>query len=554
MGLSATMVWEFRSGATAANANGGAFKPGASGTDWSQQTAAQYNLTSITSAGAGNVILTASASADMVGNAIHMISGTNFTPGWFEITAVSVGVSITCSTNQAGTAICVTGAGSAGIANIGGAMSMNSSTANQSDANLGLAISPGNTVYMQGAFTLGINFSPTAGVAGTPVTFIGYQTVRGDNPLLGNRPTINCGAASTFSLGVRNQAFNLNLTGSNTVVFSTATDAFIVNTKVTNNSTTAARFACSNASGASGYFERCEFISYRGIAFNMAAGCTINGCYIHDSDTGIANAATTPVMISDSIFAGNVTAAINTTGGSTNIFYLKNNTFYGAESKLGTGVILFAGQNDAVLVNNNFYGLVTAVNDGNGVGFSYENFNDFFNCTTARTGITAGPNSIAVNPGFSNVAQITGVNGTTSGSVLTSAGATFTGITVNQDFCYISAGTGITAGKYMITAFTATTLTLDIAPGTSAVADKIFSVTTGNNFAVGSNVKQIGTPSAFGASTASFVDLGAAQRNGDLDQPATTDVRSGVSFNNGTKTGTLVSSGGTQHLGPGKMG
>ena len=53
-----------------------------------------------------------------------------------------------------------------------------------------------------------------------------------------------------------------------------------------------------------------------------------------------------------------------------------------------------------------------------------------------------------------------------------------------RDFLYLVSGTGITAGIYGITAHTSTTITLDIAPGTDATADKVWQITTGRNFAI----------------------------------------------------------------------
>ena len=171
MALAAGIIWEVR---TTGNAqNGGAFNPAGSGVDYSQQNAAQYALTGVTSGGAGNTVLTASAAADMVGNTIQVISGTNFTTGFFEITSVSVGVSITCSTNNAGASIS-TGIGASGVMNIGGALT----TMLQPD------VIAGNQVYVKATATYTITATQTfsvAGTAGNPITFIGYTTIRGDN-------------------------------------------------------------------------------------------------------------------------------------------------------------------------------------------------------------------------------------------------------------------------------------------------------------------------------------------------------------------------------------
>ncbi len=86
------MVWEVRGAGS--DTNGGGYKPGASGTDWSQQNAAQYALTNGTSNGT-TTILTVSAVADMVGNTVYVAGGTGTITGtWLEITGQSTGTSI----------------------------------------------------------------------------------------------------------------------------------------------------------------------------------------------------------------------------------------------------------------------------------------------------------------------------------------------------------------------------------------------------------------------------------------------------------------------------
>lgn len=110
--ISAAAIWRVRPSGTATG--GGFYVSG--GTDYSQQDAPQYALTGVTTAGADAILLSASAAADMVGNGVYIASGTNFTVGWYEVASVSVGVSITLDRT------CTTGAGAAGVVNIGGAL------------------------------------------------------------------------------------------------------------------------------------------------------------------------------------------------------------------------------------------------------------------------------------------------------------------------------------------------------------------------------------------------------------------------------------------------
>ena len=197
MALSASTVWEVRAGGSD-TANGGGFVTGASGTDYSQQNSPQYSLTGLTSAGAGNVILTASASADMIGNILRVTGGTNFTVGWFQITAVSVGVSITVSTNSAGTGV-TTGVGASGTAAVGGAL------ASPGIAALNMTVA-GMVAYI---CNQGTTFSITSasvnvsgGVIGATVAglIVGYATNR--NPANTDSPPtlqLNVASATMFN-------------------------------------------------------------------------------------------------------------------------------------------------------------------------------------------------------------------------------------------------------------------------------------------------------------------------------------------------------------------
>lgn len=98
-------------------------------------------------------------------------------------------------------------------------------------------------------------------------------------------------------------------------------------------------------------------------------------------------------------------------------------------------------------------------------------------------------------------------------SVLTQSGATFPAFVADRDFLHLVSGTGITAGVYGIVSNTGTTITLDIAPGTNATADKVFFVTRGHNFTVGTPMRAIGNPGLFpGGIMTGYTDLGAAQR------------------------------------------
>ncbi len=213
MALDSTITWEVRT--TGDDDNGGGYKPGSTGTDFSQQNAPQYALTGIASSGAGDTVLSALAADDMVGNIAQTISGTNFNSGFYEILSVSVGVSITFSTNNASASIC-SGVGASGVINIGGALA--------SPAIAAAAKSAGNDVFIKaGTYSVttastnvanGCVDDNTGGTGSTNTSnWVGYNT----NRFWGNSDTPPLlqasGAISGFTIflisGVAAEAYNI---------------------------------------------------------------------------------------------------------------------------------------------------------------------------------------------------------------------------------------------------------------------------------------------------------------------------------------------------------
>lgn len=510
MAIDATVIWEARATATASMVNGGGFKPGASGTDYSKQDAAQYALTGVTSGGAGNTVLTASAAADMVGNVIHTVSGTNFTNNsWFEITSVSVGASITCSTNSAGASIS-TGVGVSGVMNVGGALSFNSTL----DDDFFEQMIGGQTLYMKnGSFSLGENISvaSTSSSLTNPCVIIGYNSTRGDNPTGSSRPTWNFGVNAVVWGPVFILKY-LSITGTGTTVTSIASGSGQYHyCKITNTSTTAARLAISCGSTIVGLMNNIEAVSQNGTAIANGTGGGVRhvACYAHDSDTGFSVA--TQGYCEDCIAEGNLTAGFATTSSSGQI--IRNCTAYGREGKVGIGISINAGTASLFIQNSIIYGCTTGVSQATAQLFSVGGeFNCFNNNTTNATNYTLAATDVTSNPTFSGASQITGTTATTSGSVLTQSGGDFSTVTDNVDYLRVTSGTGVTTGGYLITSHTGTTLTVNNALGTSSGGDVVYYVTTGHNFAIGTNLKAAGIPGAIGTETTAYTDMGAVQR------------------------------------------
>ena len=513
MAISSSSVWEVRSNASAGNVGGGFFVTGASGSYFSLQAATQFSLTGVTSAGAGNTILTASAASSMVGNGLRVISGTNFTVDnpWFEITSVVVGVSITCSTNKAGASIC-TGIGASGVVNIGGAISLQDA----SDQTFFNAGSAGNTVWIkQGAYTMGASIlTSVTGTTALPFNIRGYGTTRGDNPTTRATMPKLTGAiyfGSAFQY-VRNLYMRAPGAGNNGIDLGGIMYQCIIENADTN-ANNAAIFCSGNVA-----LIDCEIVCYRGRGVVPNTGSVVvDGCYIHHCDIGLSlNGTSAGISVTNSIIEGCVTAGIRFLNAQVAAHKISGNTFYGAASKLGNGIQYdHASAAMQIITNNIFYGLATAISCNSAKLLNYVNSNTFFNNTADVSNITKGALDIALDPGFTGVAEYTGTTATTSGSVLTDSGANFANVVAGRDFLYMVSGTGVTAGIYGISSATATTITLDSAPGTNATADKTYKIIYGHNFASGTNMKAAGTPSLFpGGLTTSYIDIGAAQQAG----------------------------------------
>lgn len=210
MPIASTVVWIARSSAASAN-NGGGFKTGATGVNYANQDSPQYALTGLTSVGAGNTILSAAAAADMVGNVSQAISGTNITPGFFEVVSVIVGVSITFSTNSAAASIC-TGIAASGVINIGGAL-------NSWAQLFGTGVmAAGQNAYVKGSFTItatvGISFAAGTGGSAIGSWVEGFTATTGD----GGQSTLTT-ATNSIDLVAFTQSYGLefrNITSSST--------------------------------------------------------------------------------------------------------------------------------------------------------------------------------------------------------------------------------------------------------------------------------------------------------------------------------------------------
>jgi hypothetical protein len=257
MAVSVNTNWDIRPATGSDSVNSGGFVSGTSGTDYSQQTSPQYTLTGVTTTGASAILLTASASADMVGNIGLLVSGTNATVGRYQILSVVAGVSITVDRNA------TTGVGASIAFNIGGSVATFATPYAASVA--------GNKFYLKGTLTVTavqtLTYTPGSAVNATEL--IGYTTTHGD------------GGNATYTTATNS-----------TDLFATAAQSGygFYNVTFSNTATTRARgFFTGGGPSRDFYFENCvfdgfttaikgDFATIFQLGTSTLFGCTVKNC------------------------------------------------------------------------------------------------------------------------------------------------------------------------------------------------------------------------------------------------------------------------------------
>lgn len=416
--LNSAIVFEMRSTGNANN--GGGFKTGASGVDYSQQDSPQATLTTLSVVNADTTKVTISLTdytvhANDVGNVWRNTGGTS-TAGWYEITAVDT-VGNTWTLDRAiGTAAQTCGG------RMGGAISTFQDAFFET-------LEPGNKVWVKYASPFNMTENLTVAKDGTAAAYItieGYKTTRGDAPTGSDLPDIQAtGSNFTFtfddyweikylSFNTGGQGIRVDIGGkilgctSTTSTASGTQEAFdlgngtdnqIINSKAvtTNSGAQGAITAGSSGSQIIG----CQ-VDSAGLGITAAASLTINGCYI-EAVTGIS-VGTAGLNITDTIMSGCTTAVNFSIAGAARAF-LKNVTIYGAETPAGTGISIGATSTSIIWRNLILYGLTTGITRTTSADNTvFGDYSNFFNNTTDRTNVTAGANDVALDPQFTNAA------------------------------------------------------------------------------------------------------------------------------------------------------
>ena len=318
MAISGFTTWEVQTGGS--DTNGGGFVEGASGTDYSQQTSAQLNVTD--GACTGNTTLTSATggfTSAMIGNIVYLSSG----PGWYEITAYTDTNTVTIDRN---------GPNASGMTlNVGGCLATPGG-AGQASSNSGASAYGHNCWIKSGTYTLSTTTANTSGGpwndTGSRVLLVaGYNSTRGDldgQAAQTNKPIIDVGTQTSITVLNVNPGTNNHMTLIKNIVVDGQSQTSIIG------------FEHNEASGFRGASKNlnCHAIDCtEGFGLNdcyscEASGCTTGfgggasyDCVAHSGTTGFLGSATRCLAYENTTgFNGgailvNCTAADNTGSG-----------------------------------------------------------------------------------------------------------------------------------------------------------------------------------------------------------------------------------------------
>lgn len=237
MAIPANTVWEVRYDGD--NTNGGGWVTGSSGTDYSQQAAAQWsvtdavtnNTTTITSA-------TANFNSSVVGNVLYIVVGgtayRRYVTTYTNSTTIVVDATLSAGSGQT---MKIGGA----VATMGGSVLASGGSARQQTA--------GNIIYVKynaSAYSFSTSYCAYSGTIAAPNYIVGYDTTRTLDNTDSNRPTFQSTSGSTYSFYVSGSCwyFRNLIVDCNNQLFS---------------------YAAALANGGVGHiFERCDFLNYYG--------------------------------------------------------------------------------------------------------------------------------------------------------------------------------------------------------------------------------------------------------------------------------------------------
>lgn len=233
MAINAATVVEIRVNGSTNNGAGWAdLNPGVS-VDYTQQDAAQLSLTDLATAGIGSTTLTSATggfTAAMEGSLIKIRSGTNVNAGYYQVVGFTNTNTVTLDRAPDNGA----GGIASGVGDLGGAGILEDTLFN-TPATGGTSVD-GMTYWLKNDGT----HSPVAAVSMAEsgsmtavYNFIGYNLVRGDNPVGTDRPLIAMGT-NRLTFNQYWMVQNFRMTGADTTAMQTSTGSAIINVRAEN--------------------------------------------------------------------------------------------------------------------------------------------------------------------------------------------------------------------------------------------------------------------------------------------------------------------------------
>ncbi len=511
--IGAAVDWDFQPG-VGSNNNGGGFKIGATGTDYSTAATPYIVLTDAeVKGGVYTRVYSATANLNdskLVGNIMCVVSGTNFTAGLYEITAVGTDGDDYMDIDRN----CASGNSNDGVANIGGTRAVFTDAFFE-------ALTAGNDVYVKsGTMTLTENLNVAKdGVSSSDRNeIIGYDTTHDDTCDSTDRPIIITGAY-TFTFDNYWLIKNLHIITVSSTGVSLDTYAVAENCKIENFSSSADYPALNFSSTTNGIALSNELVSIKGMAFWYGSGTLkhAKANYLHSSKNGIYTVgnALSNASIMFSIFENITSTAIES------VLSQRANVEYNTFNKCVTAYSDSGAPEDLYISNNIFNdSSIESITLGTASTSNLLNYNNFYGNTSDVTNITKRCGNIALDPEFTFVAPAgtddSGVADKATSMVDTSENFVTLGVTVGKT---IYNTTDCSVGT--ITSISTTTNpndTINFSGGLTNGTDNDFDngdtyTITPGNYAVGANMKAAGFPGTFpGGGSTGYMDIGAVQR------------------------------------------
>lgn len=391
MAIPDVMKWVCR--ADGADTNGAGFYPaGGSGTDYTNQAAAQATFTNLTTAGAGATTLTdgdagALFTVQMENNVIYIASGTNFSAGYYRIVTFTDADNVILDRSPTPGAAGANGAGKVGGARL-----------TITDAFLE-ALTDGSTFHIKnGTYTPGAINLANDGTSLLPITIEGFDSTPGDAPTDNDRPLINS-AANLLLLANYWHTKHLRTQTTSAYGLYFDTHGYAENCKCDGSGSASGNYAL--YFNGNGLAVSCEAFANRSSGNAIRAGDSrFLFCYMHDSAWGFEPLAGAAGANNVFLFC---TIENNSSGGLYLAAGIDCAAYHCTIDGNGIGILGTTGLNFTGM-NNQITHNTTGAQWTNNYLSNFWDDNNWHGNGTDVTNVTKGPNATADDPNYANAA------------------------------------------------------------------------------------------------------------------------------------------------------